>query len=242
MWVALIVFLADQPRFGLWLTIAVIARLAPRALLSLSAGSLVDRSNVRRLIVAIEFSRAVLIAVLAVMVSQDVAAPAVLSIMVASYAIAAPTRPALSAIVPAIAGERLLAVANAVLSTIRRVMTFVGPLLGVVVATSRDGFSAVPAGAVVIREGDPPDNLYVAIRGSLSVSVAGREVGTLGANDWFGEIGLFDQRPRTATVTVGDDATLWRIPGEMFLSVLENAGSAPSALLDGIVDRLAAHR
>lgn len=100
----------------------------------------------------------------------------------------------------------------------------------------------VPAGTVVIREGDSPDNLYIAIDGSLLVSVAGREVGTLGANDWFGEIGLLDERPRTATVTVVDDATLWRIPGETFLSVLENAGSAPSALLDGIADRLASHR
>lgn len=28
-WVSLVVFLADQPRFGWWLTLAVIARLAP---------------------------------------------------------------------------------------------------------------------------------------------------------------------------------------------------------------------
>ena len=133
-WVALVVFLADQPRFGLWLTIAVIARLAPRALLSLPAGSMVDRSNLRRLIVSIECSRAALMATLAVLVSHDVGAPVVLLIIAASYTVAAPTRPALSAIVPGLAGERHLAVANAVLSTIRQVMTFVGPLLGVVVA------------------------------------------------------------------------------------------------------------
>lgn len=100
----------------------------------------------------------------------------------------------------------------------------------------------VPAGTVVIREGDSPDNLYIALDGSLSVSIADCEVGMLGADDWFGEIGLFDQRPRTATVTVVDDATLWCIPGETFLAVLEHAGSAPSALLDGIADRLATHR
>jgi len=96
-WVALVVFLADQPQFGLWLTIAVIARLAPRALLSLPAGSLVDRSNLRRLIVSIECSRAALMATLAVMVSRDVGAPVVLLIIAVSYTVAAPTRPALSA-------------------------------------------------------------------------------------------------------------------------------------------------
>jgi len=73
-------------------------------------------------------------ATLAVMVSQDVAALVVLVIIAVSYTIAMPTRPALSAVVPAIARERQFAVANAVLGTIRQVMTFVGPLLGVVVA------------------------------------------------------------------------------------------------------------
>jgi len=43
-WVALAMLLADQPRFGVWLTIAVVACLAPRALLILAAGSLVDRA------------------------------------------------------------------------------------------------------------------------------------------------------------------------------------------------------
>ena len=518
-WVALVVYLADQPRFGLWLTLAVIARLAPRALFSLPAGSLVDRSNVRALLVTIEFLRGGLMAGLAVLVSADVPAMPILVIVFLSYSIASPTRPALSAIVPAIAGERHLAVANAVLSTVRQVMTFVGPLLGVLVATwsptagfgvngvtyalsglvllsvrniprrhrrddtassqgSRrigllgsfvDGFSAVrsiselaplvsligimylvrgaemvlhvyvvrdlldapvddigllggaiglgamvamplaaraadsrspvrpilaslaltalptaalaaiseimwacavlilvgvgmvvfevvivvmvqrvtppallgrvfgaingasntgklvgavsapllialfgiegalvvvaglllvvgalairplvvigrlaaarqreleprvrtlaalgifegasepslerlaaeieeeaaPTGTVIVREGEHPDDLYVAVRGSLMVSVEGRAVGRLAAPDWFGEIGLLDERPRTATVTVVDDATLWRIPGSTFLSVLEESGSAPSALMDGIADRLATHR
>jgi len=101
---------------------------------------------------------------------------------------------------------------------------------------------AAPTGTVIVREGEHPDDLYVAVRGSLMVSVEGRAVGRLAAPDWFGEIGLLDERPRTATVTVVDDATLWRIPGSTFLSVLEESGSAPSALMDGIADRLATHR
>ena len=100
----------------------------------------------------------------------------------------------------------------------------------------------VGAGEVVLREGDVANNLYIAITGSLSVSVAGTEVGSLGPNDWFGEIGLFDRRPRTASVTAIEASTLWRIGGAMFLAVLENAGAAPSALLDGIADRLATHQ
>ncbi len=59
-----------------------------------------------------------------------------LVIVCASYTIAAPTRPALSAVVPALADERHLAGANAVLSTVRQIMTFLGPFVGVAIAAT----------------------------------------------------------------------------------------------------------
>ena len=119
-WVALVVFLNDQPRFGLWLTLAVIARLAPRALLSLPAGSLVDRSNLRSLVVVVESMRSGIMVALAVVVALDGPAWPVIALVAVSYTVGAPTRPALSAIVPTVAGERHLAGANAVLSTVRQ--------------------------------------------------------------------------------------------------------------------------
>ena len=100
----------------------------------------------------------------------------------------------------------------------------------------------VGAGTVVLAEGDVPDDLYVCLAGRLDVSIGDRHLDSLGVDDWFGEIGLLEQRPRTATVTATEDCRLWRIPGETFLSVLEDAGAPPSALVDGMADRLAAHR
>src|SRR6056297_134886 len=165
LYVALMVFLTDQPRFGLWIALAVVARLAPRALLSLPAGSLVDRSNKRRLIVTIEFVRAALMAVLAVLVALGADAWPVLVVLALSYTVAAPTRPALSAVVPALAGERHLAVANAALSTLRQVMTFIGPLLGVVVAVWSPWVGFVVNGATF------------AISGLIIATVTGMPVG-----------------------------------------------------------------
>jgi predicted MFS family arabinose efflux permease len=163
-WVALVVYLSEQPRFGLWLTVAVVARLAPRAFLSLPGGSLVDRSNLRSLVVGIEFVRAATMVALAVIVSLDAAALPVLALVLVSYTVAAPTRPALSAIVPTVAGERHLAGANAVLSTLRQIMTFVGPLLGVAVAawSTAAGFAVnaltfVVSGLLIAAVGDVPD-------------------------------------------------------------------------------------
>jgi predicted MFS family arabinose efflux permease len=135
-WVSLVVFLTDQPSFGIWLTLAAIARLAPRALLSLPAGALVDRRDLRRVLVIVDLVRGVLMFGLAVVVTTGGGPLVALLIVLASYTAGAPSRPAMSAIIPPVASERHLAGANAVLSTIRQTMTVVGPLLGVAVATA----------------------------------------------------------------------------------------------------------
>jgi hypothetical protein len=35
---------------------------------------------------------------------------------------------------------------------------------------------------------------------------------------------------------------VWEIPGDVFLDALDDAGAAPSALVDAMADRLATHR
>ena len=91
-----------------------------------------------------------------------------------------------------------------------------------------EGFAAdcrevsVPAGTDVIREGDAPDALYVLVEGTADVtsSPAGHRINTLGAGDFFGEIGLLKGIPRTATVTTSADSVLLRIEGDTFLALV----------------------
>lgn len=90
-----------------------------------------------------------------------------------------------------------------------------------------------PRGDVIVREHEPADDLYLVRSGDLAVTVDNQRVATLGAGGWFGEIGLLEAGPRTATVMARTPVTLWRIPGDVFLEALEQAGAAPSALLDG---------
>jgi hypothetical protein len=97
----------------------------------------------------------------------------------------------------------------------------------------------VGAGALVVREGEPADAVYIVRRGTFTVTVHGAAVNEVGADEWFGEIGLVRRVPRTATVAAAADGHLWRIPGDVFLAALEDSGSPSSALLDGIADRLA---
>ena len=80
----------------------------------------------------------------------------------------------------------------------------------------------VEPGTVVIREGDPADDLFVVVDGILEVTSKGegrveRRIRELGATDHFGEIGVLEHRPRTATVTAVSDCALYRIRGEDFL-------------------------
>ena len=66
---------------------------------------------------------------------------------------------------------------------------------------------AGPSGEVVIRQGEPADRFYLIESGAFAVSRAEQDAGgpailrRLGPDEAFGEIGLLQRSPRTATVT-----------------------------------------
>jgi CRP-like cAMP-binding protein len=99
-----------------------------------------------------------------------------------------------------------------------------------------------PAGTVVIREGDEADAFYVLLDGQVGVRARGeeaveRELPPMESGAWFGEIGLLEHIPRTATVTTTVPSRMLRIPGESFVDALTNA-PASAALLEGARSRL----
>ena len=78
----------------------------------------------------------------------------------------------------------------------------------------------LPAGSVVIREGDAGDRFYVVAAGRLEVDVRGHETRRMGPGDGFGEIALLRDLPRTATVMAVEDVILLAIDREPFLAAL----------------------
>jgi MFS family permease len=93
----------------------------------------------------------------------------------------------------------------------------------------------MPAGTVLIREGDEADALWILTRGELSVSATGgepepRELAPVTAPGYVGEIGLLHGIARTATVTARRECLLLRIAGQDFLSALQASRPSPALL------------
>ena len=92
----------------------------------------------------------------------------------------------------------------------------------------------VPKGTVVVRQGDQATDLYVVSEGRLGVSATNGpgtvDLGELRAGDHFGEIGLLEHVPRTATVTALSGCDLYRINGVDFLDIVRADARLPGAL------------
>jgi CRP-like cAMP-binding protein len=98
----------------------------------------------------------------------------------------------------------------------------------------------VPAGEVVIRRGDIGDRFYVVAEGELRIDADG-STAVARAGDYFGEIALLRDVPRTATVTALVESRLHALHREPFLAVVTGhatAHAAGEALADA---RLAGH-
>jgi MFS family permease len=82
------------------------------------------------------------------------------------------------------------------------------------------------AGETVIRTGERGDSFYVVADGAVEVTVDGTPPRTLGAGDFFGEIALLRDVPRTATVVARDGAEVLELAGEDFVAAVTGDADA----------------
>lgn len=95
----------------------------------------------------------------------------------------------------------------------------------------------LPAGAVLIRQGEPGDAYYAIAAGELDVVRDGRWLHRLGRGEGVGEIALLRAVPRTATVIAHAAATVYELDREPFLTAV--LGHAPTL---GQADRISGAR
>ena len=104
------------------------------------------------------------------------------------------------------------------------------PVAAVENLTLRLDTVAASAGAEVIRQGEDGDRFFVIDEGHVEVLVDGRQVREEGPGEFFGEIALLHEVPRTATVRALDDVRLVALDRDEFVaSVTGNPRSATAA-------------
>ncbi|MHB2015479.1 MAG: cyclic nucleotide-binding domain-containing protein [Candidatus Xenobia bacterium] len=82
------------------------------------------------------------------------------------------------------------------------------------------------AGEIIMRENELGDTMYVVVRGRVSVIKNFRTssqvvLAEMGATDYFGEMAVLDNAPRSATVLVEEDTELLCISGEKLHDIIQ---------------------
>jgi CRP-like cAMP-binding protein len=96
----------------------------------------------------------------------------------------------------------------------------------------------VPAGRVLVEQGDTGRECYILISGSAAVKRGTRKVATLGAGDCVGELSLLDHGPRTATVVTETDVDLLVLGSRQFAGVLDEVPSLARKLMAALAARV----
>jgi CRP-like cAMP-binding protein len=96
----------------------------------------------------------------------------------------------------------------------------------------------VAAGEVVVREGDESDRFFIVETGLVEVTQDGVVLRREGPGEFFGEIGLLRDVPRTATVTAVEDTVLQSLSREAFLAAVNGERDSFLAADDIVTRRL----
>jgi CRP/FNR family transcriptional regulator, cyclic AMP receptor protein len=102
---------------------------------------------------------------------------------------------------------------------------------------------SAPRSSTIMAGGDPTDSLYIVLSGRLKVMMSdsnGKEVilSILGPGEFFGEMGMIDDSPRSASVVTIEPCELLSIPKRDFNKHLAENFPMAMAVMRGLVRRL----
>ncbi len=102
---------------------------------------------------------------------------------------------------------------------------------------------AVPRNRTVLQAGDPTDSLYIILTGRTRVQMSddeGKEVilASLGPGDFFGEMGLMDEEPRSASVLTTEACEFIVITKDDFKAIFKDNFDLAMVIMRGLVKRL----
>jgi CRP-like cAMP-binding protein len=102
----------------------------------------------------------------------------------------------------------------------------------------------VPQWKVIVKQGDPGDAMYLIIDGELRarITTGGKEtiLATFGPGDFFGDMALFDNGPRSADVVANKDSTVLKLSTFSFERLMREAPDLAAPFLQSTVKTLSA--
>jgi CRP/FNR family transcriptional regulator, cyclic AMP receptor protein len=96
----------------------------------------------------------------------------------------------------------------------------------------------VEAGHVLCREGRRGREFFVIVQGEVEVTRKGKPVKRSGGDEFFGEIALLEDIPRTATVTAKTPVRLFVLSSRDFRRLVQSSPSVESKVLRSLARRL----
>ncbi len=97
---------------------------------------------------------------------------------------------------------------------------------------------AFAADQIIVTQGTPGQAFYLILSGRVLIERDGRALGMFGTGDFFGEMSLLDNAPRSATIRAVDDSVCLMLSSWDFKSVLERTPSIAIKLLEVLSRRL----
>ena len=100
-----------------------------------------------------------------------------------------------------------------------------------------------PRNVYVLQAGEETDSLYVILSGKVKVLIPdenGREVilSMMGPHDFFGEMGILDDQPRSASVATLEPCELLRLSKAGFMNCLKENSEVAMLVIRNLVRRL----
>lgn len=98
-------------------------------------------------------------------------------------------------------------------------------------------------GEMIFHQGDQGGEMYIVAEGHVNIHLPGESSRRVSLKDitvgeYFGELALFDDKPRSASALATTDATLLELSREMLSSYLERRPRAAMAILRTMAERL----
>lgn len=90
----------------------------------------------------------------------------------------------------------------------------------------------------IVREGSNGTALYIILSGGGRVERGGERLGTLAAGDFFGELALIEEHPRSASVIAASETECLLFPAWEFTALLQEHPEIAVPIMRELIKRL----